>query len=183
MRCRHLERLFEKLTEHDYDHNDVSPADPSYNCIAHAAGDTSRRWWPVELGGYYWPPGLPKNEETVKNFVRAYRTLGYRRCFTSRLEEGIEKIAIYVDRSRTPTHAALQLESGVYVWASKCGELREDIKHKSLANLEGTPWPEDWPYVANLPAGGYGRARVFLKRRRDGKPLLRDKILNWFKRA
>ena len=47
MRCPHLEHLFENLRL-DYDQNDVSPATPRYNCIAWAAGENHRRWWPAD---------------------------------------------------------------------------------------------------------------------------------------
>lgn len=45
-----------------------------------------------------------------------------------------EKIAIYVDDSGDPSHAARQTSSGK--WTSKIGEL-EDIEHGSLSDLEG----------------------------------------------
>jgi len=60
----------------------------------------------------------------------------------------MEKVAIFADAQGAPTHAARQLESGA--WTSKCGTL-EDIEHNSLANLEG---------------GAYGKAVLFLERRR-----------------
>ena len=47
-----------------------------YNCIAFAAGDTLRRWWP-NADGAYWPSleeGVPQ-EETLQAFVAAYGTL------------------------------------------------------------------------------------------------------------
>src|ERR1017187_4287391 len=59
------------VAEHDYDHNDVSPQDSRYNCIAWAAGEQRRRWW---------PPQLPQEEVTKENFIRAFELLGYRRC-------------------------------------------------------------------------------------------------------
>src|SRR5438132_472849 len=35
-----------------------SPKDPNHNCMAYAAGDTSRKWDParIPVPGYYWPP-------------------------------------------------------------------------------------------------------------------------------
>ncbi|SRR6266478_2827046 len=161
MRCPHLETIFENLGEHDYDRDRVSPADLRYNCIAWAAGENHRRWWPIRLGGYWWPPQLPPEDETLENFIRAFELLGYRKCRwrKSKLENGIEKIAIFVDDKEVPTHAARQLDSGM--WTSKCGVQLEDIEHKTFAALEGR---------------AYGLVAVFLKRRRDGKPFLADRI-------
>jgi hypothetical protein len=164
MRCYHLEALFENLGENDYDHNDVSPALPTYNCIAWAAGDMTRRWWPFSLGGFWWPPELPPDEETLDNFIRAFELLGYRKCKTSAFKKGIEKVALFVDNKGVPTHAARQRESGD--WTSKCGPL-EDIQHKTLHAVEGVE---------------YGTVAVFLKRRKDRKPFLRDRILLLAKR-
>jgi hypothetical protein len=154
MRCPHLEDIFENLGEHDYDHNDVSPPVPVYNCIAWAAGDNQQRWWPADWDQvtYYWPPHLPRQpfgEETVDNFAAAFEWIGYTKCDSPAFEGGIEKIAIFVDAQRIPTHAARQLESGD--WTSKCGIKGEDIKHKTLLALEGS---------------AYGKAVAFLKRKR-----------------
>jgi hypothetical protein len=174
MRCKHLEDLFENLGEHDYDHDDVSPDDIRYNCIAWAAGDNQRRWWPVKLGGYWWPPQLPPDEETQENFIRAFALLGYRVCNNASLEKGIEKVAMYVDTKGIPTHMARQLDSGQFIWWSKCGVDFEDIKHKTLFALEGEYHKDGEP--------GYGRAIVFLKRRRDGRPFLADRIRGFVSR-
>src|SRR5437899_10500914 len=133
MRCHLLESLFENLGEGGYDHDRVSPRSIEYNCLAWAAGDVQRRWWPIDLGGWWWPPQLPK-EETLENFIRAFESLGYTRCGHANLETGIEKVALFVDEQGVPTHAARQLESGA--WTSKCGQL-EDIEHKTLVNIQG----------------------------------------------
>jgi hypothetical protein len=50
------------------------------------------------------------------------------------LEKGFEKVAIYVKGNQNPTHAARQLDSGI--WTSKIGN-EEDIEHSSPAVLEG----------------------------------------------
>lgn len=145
MRCVHLEQWFENLGEHDYCHQRVSPATPDYNCIAWAGYDQTRCWWPIDLGGYWWPPNLPK-EETVQNFIDAYATIGYLKCTGPELEPGIEKVAIFVDDKNVPTHAARQLVNGT--WASKCGDF-EDIEHKTLQSMEGKQ---------------YGTVHTYLKR-------------------
>jgi len=79
-----------------------------------------------------------RREETMAAFVEAYETLGYKLCFDERLEQGIEKIALYgieqPDKTILPTHAARQLESGE--WTSKLGDF-EDISHKTLDDLNG----------------------------------------------
>lgn len=97
MRCRHLENLFENLGEHDYDHDDVSPANPIYNCIAWAAGESRQRWWPADWdkATYYWPAHLPRQpfgQETLENFVAAFEWLGYTRCDGPTFQKGIEKL-------------------------------------------------------------------------------------------
>jgi len=105
-----------------------------YNCIAWAAGDTQRNWWPING---YWPDGVLR-AETVPAFMEAYETLGYRLCFDEHLEEGVEKIALYGTRDQngviTPTHAARQLQSGL--WTSKLGPF-EDISHNTLNDVNG----------------------------------------------
>src|ERR1035438_162844 len=103
-----------------------------YNCIAWAAGNDLRNWWPDPRGIGYWPLGIPR-QVTIDAFMRAYGTLGYTLCFDESLEEGLEKIAIYgttaLDGSVIPTHAALQLQSGK--WTSKLGPF-EDINHDTV---------------------------------------------------
>lgn len=167
MRCRLLEKLFENLGPDDYDQDRVSPRTvhlplrEKYNCIALAAGEIDKWWWPSKRfeSSYYWPAHLPREEfpeETLRNFISAFGTKGYKVCSTARLERGVEKIAIYAGPLGNPTHAARQLASGV--WLSKCGDL-EDIEHKSLASLGGK---------------AYGKAVAFLKRKREIKALSRD---------
>jgi len=117
-----------------------SKATLQYNCIAFALNDTSRRWWPG-IDGEYWPSeeeGVAQ-EATLEAFIAAFGTRGYARCDTCVLEEGFEKIAIYVD-------PATQLPDGK--WESKLGR-GIDIQHDSLDDLAGPT---------------YGRAVCFLKR-------------------
>src|SRR5262245_32401164 len=88
----------------------TSPYDEAYKCIAWAAGDTERWWWPVNSVYSFWPPNLPY-EEAVEGFVRAFQTLGYQPCKDSKLEPKYEKLAIYTKPDGTPTHMARQLQS------------------------------------------------------------------------
>lgn len=60
-------------------HTFTSPEDHRYNCIAWAASDTRRVWWPDTRNIGYWPPKVPR-KTTVRAFELAYRTLGYRKC-------------------------------------------------------------------------------------------------------
>ena len=54
----------------------TSPADPIYNCIAWAAGDTSAWWWPLDdIRRFYWPANAPR-EITLA----AFRLLNTRLC-------------------------------------------------------------------------------------------------------
>jgi hypothetical protein len=150
MDCSWLEGLFENLKPGDYEGKSV--ATPNYNCIAWAANKTDQWWWPVNVGGYYWPPELPREPigaETLLNFIRAFELQGYELCDNPDREIGFEKVALYAGPMGNPLHAARQLETGV--WSSKIGN-GEDIEHKDLAALEGNE---------------YGTAVRFLKRKRQ----------------
>lgn len=111
----------------------TSPEDPDYNCIAWAASDATRWWWPGGRGGgSYWPPGLPSSCE-LDNFQKAFELAGYVVCADDRPERGHEKVAIYVNAAGTPTHAARQVPNG---WTSKLGR-QEDIEHEKLSGVAG----------------------------------------------
>ncbi|NVJ20655.1 hypothetical protein HUW62_05390 [Myxococcus sp. AM011] len=116
-----------------------------YNCIAWAAEDDERWWWPFAGTFAYWPPGVPL-EESVAAFEQAYGTLGYVACgMSSQPDEGWQKIALY-EKTGVITHAARQLPNGL--WTSKLGEA-EDVEHE-LKGLEGAE---------------YGRVCLILKRK------------------
>lgn len=117
----------------------TSPATPAYNCIAWAAGENGRWWWPNPFG--YWPDGVPV-EETVEAFVLAYRTLGYEPCADGELEAGYEKVAIFSLNGK-PTHAARQLPDGK--WTSKLG-MQVDLSH-GLGALNGPQYGEPTSFV------------------------------------
>lgn len=106
-------------------HQITSPAETTYNCIAWAAGDDRRCWWPDVMGIGAWPLSAPR-EETIKAFVEAFKSIGYSECPDAGFERGFLKVAIYADSAGKPTHAARQLKNGQ--WTSKCGDL-EDIEH------------------------------------------------------
>lgn len=144
----HLEYLFPRLRGISY--QITSPAEPDYNCVAWAAGDDSRWWWPDEFDQYYWPEGIP-HRSTLDAFVQAFQALGFELCEESRLEMGWDKAAIFAKEDGVPTHAARQLPDGA--WTSKLGKL-EDIMHPELDHVSGSE---------------YGDPVVIL-RRRSAKP-------------
>ena len=109
-------------------HKITSPRADEYNCIAWAAGENDRWWWPSPSPYAYWPDGLPLTS-TVENFIAAFRTLGYKVCEKETLEATYEKVALYVSISGTPTHMARQIETGE--WTSKLGR-DHDIEHSTL---------------------------------------------------
>lgn len=127
----------------------TSPATRRYNCIAWAAGEDRRWWWPDVWGIGYWP--VQTRDQSLAGFVAAYQALGYEICMNESLEAGVEKIAIYAieqpDGLKIPTHASRQLPDGS--WTSKLGPL-EDISHATVDALNG-------------PA--YGKPAVFMCRR------------------
>lgn len=128
-----IEDLFPNLRRDSY--LIASPETINYNCIAWAAGNSEKWWWPDLQNQYFWPLKIPR-EETLEAFVKVYEILGYTICQDSEYENGFEKIAIYVDSIGRPTHAARQLSS--VRWTSKLGRL-EDIEH-TLDALTGSKY-------------------------------------------
>ena len=104
-----------------------------YNCIAWAMGECRRPWWPGSAPEGYWPPDLPP-DETIDNFISAFRKPGYELCVGTHHEWRFEKVALYADRHGVPTHAARLSWRGV--WISKLGR-NVDIAHKSPELLDG----------------------------------------------
>lgn len=121
---------FPRLEQTDY--LVTSDETPEYNCIAWAAGEIDRWWWPDRLGQGYWPPNCPR-EESLEAFVQVYQDLGYEICESEDYEPTYEKVALSISSDGIPTHAARQLQNGR--WTSKLGG-QEDIEH-SLRSLEG----------------------------------------------
>jgi hypothetical protein len=135
-----LERHFPYLTRNVYEVK--SRPTPRYNCIAFAAGDRTRWWEPDIYGIYYWPPHA-KREYTLVGYIQAFEAVGYEQCKDDnyQYERGFEKVAIYYTLignphipPGSPTHAALQLDNGI--WMSKLGPWH-DIQHLNLDCLNG----------------------------------------------
>ena len=120
-----LESSFPNLTSGGYEITSDFSLD--YNCIAWAAGDISRWWWPA---GDHWP--TDDTSATVASFCRAFATIGYEEADDDSLEPGCEKVALFAKEGRV-THAARQLTSGR--WTSKLGS-DVDIEH-DLRGIEG----------------------------------------------
>lgn len=135
---------------------------PAYNCIAFAAGDEEKWWWPDSTRVYFWPSNVPR-EETVEGFVEMFESLGYEQCGGAEIFEIIfERVAIYRTNLGNPwtprgfpTHAARQ--SWKRVWLSKLGEW-QDIEHATLDCLCG----ED----VTGRTEPYGEVVAILKRKR-----------------
>lgn len=143
-----LELTFQSLKKSNY--CVTSKITPVYNCIAWAAGENDRPWWPVPYPSapYYWPES--DKDQLLEDFISGFGTLGYISCENGNLEEGYEKVAIYIDETGEVSHMARQLSTGL--WTSKCGDL-EDIQH-NLEDLEGGD------------GYGYGKVSHFMKRKK-----------------
>ncbi len=131
-----LRQLFPRLTETTFDI--TSPQDGRYNCVAWAAGDVKRWWWPAEPPFAYWPSGVAR-EESVASFTEAFASLGYEVTGSGDHGQGFEKVAIFAASDGVPTHVARQLTNGS--WTSKVGSL-EDISHADAGGVSGTDYGE-----------------------------------------
>ncbi len=113
-----------------------------YNCVAWAASDETRWWWPDPKGRDYWPPGAAL-EETLSAFLQAFRTIGYERCVNGTLVLGVEKVAFY-EKDGLITHTARQLTTGE--WTSKLGKFG-NISHQ-LDEVEGEDYGKIIAFIA-----------------------------------
>jgi len=86
-----IERLFPALQESPYEI--TSAADGSYNCVAWAAGDVRRWWWPGEAMFTYWPAEVIR-EQSIASFVMAFETLGYLPAARQLADGAIERFSI-----------------------------------------------------------------------------------------
>jgi hypothetical protein len=121
------EAYFKELVKTGY--RVSSSKDVGHNCIAYAAGDTTRKWDPgmIPIPGYYWPPNARRDPhpDALKN---VFEGIGYKVCTTGDQEIGFEKVALYVDNNGSWSHAAKQEANGE--WSCKLGN-EEDVRHKS----------------------------------------------------
>lgn len=141
-----IEQLFPRL--HGSTFHITSPRDRRYNCVAWAANDTRRWWWPGETPFSFRPAGIER-KESVPNFVAAFATLGYEMCASGEHDPILEKVAIFASSDGVPTHMARQLPTGA--WTSKLGSL-EDISHLDVNDVVGDE---------------YGDVVVFMARRKS----------------
>jgi hypothetical protein len=126
-------------------HHITSEPTVDYNCIAWAASSSDDWWWPDPNYTSFWPENIER-KETIEIFIEAFSMLGYEICESRLIEEGFEKVCIYLDVTNKPTHMARQLPNGN--WTSKLGN-GHDIEHYNLEAINGTL---------------YGEAQIFLKR-------------------
>src|SRR5947209_2077007 len=94
------------------------PSD-KFNCVAWAAGEQHRWWWPFDSGEEtpHWPKAAPF-EVTLLAFTTVFRLLGYEPSPDGDVVPNVEKIAIY-DLNGVPKHVARQHEGR---WSSKLGD-------------------------------------------------------------
>jgi hypothetical protein len=144
----------------------TSAPTPNCNCIAWAADDNQRRWWPGNPF-YFWPQGVPKADD-LQSFVAAFGTIGYAPCDDGNLQHGLEKIAIYANALGHVKHAARQLENGL--WTSKLGA-SDDISH-TIYGLGGASYGDAVQYLARsrrAPSQVEARQKKAAKRKGNNK--------------
>ncbi len=49
----------------------------NYNCIAWAAGDSQKWWWPDPEGESFWPRGIDR-KDTVEAFIDSSKTISHK---------------------------------------------------------------------------------------------------------
>jgi hypothetical protein len=125
---------------------------PVYNCVAYAASDETKPWWPSQRPRpgaryYHWPE--PNQPATVHSFIKAFHDLGFESCNSGEHEDGYHKVALYVNDHDEPKHMAKEIDG---VWYSKLGD-EQDIRQHTLEALHGQR---------------YGKAKYFFRIEADG---------------
>jgi len=149
-----IQQLFPRLETTRFDM--TSLADTRYNCVAWAAGDSRRWWWPGEVPFSYWPAGVHR-EESVGRFIEAFATMGYELTALGDHDPKYEKVAIFASADGLPTHMARQLADGS--WTSKLGAL-EDIAHVDVSGVGGTDYGEVVAYLQRRRASSDAPNRI-----------------------
>jgi len=107
-----------------------------YNCAGWAMGDTTRWWWPGEMG--FWPEGMKVTDNSVAAFDELFNdytaAVELPHKFWNTMHDGFVNIALYADDDGVPVHLARQSDDGT--WISKAGG-EALIEHDDLENLEG----------------------------------------------
>ena len=123
----------------------VAPATKRYNCIAFAAGDTSR-WWaypPLD----YWPESAARSA-AIASLEAAFAAIGFEPCDGGGVEPGFEKIVLYEQQGEW-THAAVQTPRGA--WRSKMGP-GPVIEHQNPESLSGQLYGNPTVYMRRTKA-------------------------------
>lgn len=108
----------------------LEPPSRYFNCVAFAAGDTTRIWDYNE--GYYWPPWTTRDSR-IESLMEVFAGLGYEPCDDGAAEDGYRKVALY-EENGIAQHAALQVSNGR--WQSKMGQ-GPVIEHLSPESISG----------------------------------------------
>jgi hypothetical protein len=128
-----IEAHFPRLAREAY--SVTSPQDDRYNCVAWI-GRNRDQWLEPGFDGGTWPREVSDEEldaGDLSEFVRLFEGWGYQSCDDGRLEEGVEKIAVYAAGDDFD-HVAYQRPDGT--WSSKLGRLN-DIRHDDENALAG----------------------------------------------
>jgi len=105
---------------------------PEYNCLSWVLDVTTVWMQPNDEPGFYWPDDVER-EWTLQAVTKILTLAGYEKeASNPDLEEGYEKIAIFLQGTGTPEHFARQLPNGK--WTSKLGT-GNDITHDQLEDL------------------------------------------------
>ena len=117
-----------------------------YNCIAYAAGDTTKPW--IHYTDHYWPEYASRSGN-IQSLVEVFAGLGFKECDDSSVEDNYEKVALYEQQDKWE-HAAIQTPNGR--WRSKMGQ-EVVIEHRSPESLSG---------------GMYGNPTIYMRRAARG---------------
>ena len=122
---------FPKLSSEEFEI--VERASERYNCIAYAAGDTSK-WWDHNRN-HYWPTPATRSN-SIESLKEVFVSLGFEQCHDSSAENGYQKVALYEEQG-VWKHAAVQIPNGR--WRSKMGK-GPVIEHRSPESLSDSQY-------------------------------------------